>query len=462
MFVVKKLFNSKDFSILFLKFVNISICVSILYILIYNILHYNPIDGYDAEAHYNYVYFFSMYLPDKFKLPSSEFTREFFNPPVPYIFPAFFQVFCRNIISSVDYIKDCQLNLGTFTQVFQSLIYLLTIYFYLLSFKLLKSKNNLFNLNLILLISMLSVNYRTISMIRGETYILLFNSILMYKFLKLSRNNYEYKISDILISGVLIGLMALSRQWAFLLFLAYLMILLFINKKSRLNYLQFISQSFFIGFMVSSWFYFNLYFDYGSFTAFNKSPKAFSLMNQNLKFYLPFNLDALTVFTKPIRPNFSNQLLPILYSDTWGDYWGYFVFTSNDLVSGKNQMFIGNYLARVNIFSLIPSVLIIFSLIQFNKLKGGNTFHKLLFFGIIFSFLGFLWFLIKYPEIPTGDTIKATYIIQLFHLAVIICASYLEDLKEKSSKYYLLIISFLLLVYAHNFSAYLSHFPLKF
>ena len=37
----------------------------------------------------------------------------------------------------------------------------------------------------------------------------------MYKSLKLSRNNYEYKISDILISGVLIGLMALSGSGHF-------------------------------------------------------------------------------------------------------------------------------------------------------------------------------------------------------------------------------------------------------
>ncbi len=460
--MVKNLLNSKHFQIIFLKFVNVSLCVSILYILFYNILHYNPIEGYDAEAHYNYIYFLSMYLPEKFILPSSEFTREFFNPPIPYIFPAFFQVFCRNIITSADYIKDCQLNLGTWTQVFQSFIYLFTIYFYLLSFKLLKNKNSLLNLNLILLISMLSLNYRTISMIRGEPYILLFNSILMYKFLKLSKNNFEFKISDILNSGILIALMALSRQWAFLLFFAYLLILFFINKRSRINYFKFISQSFFIGFIFSSWFYFNLYFEYGSFTAFNKSPESFSLINQNLNFYFPFNSDALFTFTKPIRPYFSNQFLPILYSDTWGDYWGYFVFTSNDLVSGKNQMFIGDYLARVNILSLFPSLLIIFSLFKFNKLNGGDTFHKFLFFGVIFSFFGFLWFLIKYPEIPTGDTIKATYIIQLFHLAVIICASYLEDLKEKGSKYYLLIVSILVLVYTHNFSAYLSHFPLKF
>ena len=31
------------------------------------------------------------------------------------------------------------------------------------------------------------------------------------------------------------------------------------------------------------------------------------------------------LFSDPIRGAFPNQLLPILYSETWGDYWGYFV-----------------------------------------------------------------------------------------------------------------------------------------
>ena len=51
-------------------------------------------------------------------------------------------------------------------------------------------------------------------------------------------------------------------------------------------------------------------------------------------------------FTNPIRPNFSNQFISILYADTWGDYWGYFVFTSTKLDLGRNQDLIGSYLAK--------------------------------------------------------------------------------------------------------------------
>ena len=132
-----------------------------IFALIYNIIHYDPLQGYDAEAHYNYFYFISMYLPQSFELPSMEITREFFNPPLPYLFPAFFQVICRNVITSADYIKDCSLAVGTATQFFQTMLYILTFLFYLKSFKLLKNISRIINVNLILMISLLSVNYRT-------------------------------------------------------------------------------------------------------------------------------------------------------------------------------------------------------------------------------------------------------------------------------------------------------------
>ena len=118
-------------------------------VLIYNVLFYDPIEGYDAESHYNYIYYISMYLPKRFVLPGIENTREFFNPPVPYLFPAFVQVICRNLISSNDYISDCRLALGTTTQIFQSVLYILSFYFYLITFKLLKNSKKTFNLNLV-------------------------------------------------------------------------------------------------------------------------------------------------------------------------------------------------------------------------------------------------------------------------------------------------------------------------
>ena len=152
-----------------------------------------------------------------------------------------------------------------------------------------------------------------------------------------------------------------------------------------------------IGFLISSWFYFNLYFQYGTFTAFNLDPIKFSFYNQPKSFYIPSLSSFFQLFEKPIRPHFDNQFLPILYSDLWGDYWGYFSFTSRDLSSGRNQEFIGNYLGRVNTFSLLPtlfyfSVLIYSIKTLFRKQRISNiTLLCTLYFQLSFLLLDILY-----------------------------------------------------------------------
>jgi len=106
---------------------------------------------------------------------------------------------------------------------------------------------------------------------------------------------------------------------------------IFLGSVTSSKAIKFMLFSFFLGFLISGWFYIGLFLEYGSFTTFNQSPTKFKLSNQPIEFYLPFTNEAHMVFTKPIRPYFRNQFLPILYSDLWGDYWGYFSFTSGSL-----------------------------------------------------------------------------------------------------------------------------------
>ena len=442
-----------------------SLISSIIFLLVYNIINYDPIYGYDAEAHHSYIDYIAMYLPNSFNLPNFEATREFFNPPLPYIFPSLVQIICRNFASSSDLLKTCQPIYGFYTQIFQSLLFVASIYMYLKIFNKIRNKIKFLDLSVILLFCLLTVNYKTFSMIRGEPYIIFFNSILIYQFLLLCKKSFKYKLKDIFIFGILIGCLALSRQWAFLLFPSYFLLIFFIKSSiERRRYIKFISFSFSIGFIISSWFYFGLFFEYGSFTAFNKEPSAFNLLNQPLSFYIPYGEEMIYLFTKPIRPYFSNTFLPILYSDLWGDYWGYFSFTSRSLDTGRNQLLIGDYLARVNIVSLFPTFLMILGLrtgiksLRTSSKKENDYFYSYIALSIFVTFFGFLWFLIKYPALPTGDTNKATYMIQLFHLLSILSINYLDKLKEINLKKYKIILSILIFVFIHNFSAMMSHF----
>jgi len=444
-----------DFSVV----IFIAISFSTFFILIYNILHFNPILGYDAEAHFRYVDYIARYLPREIKLPSQSETREFFNPPLGYFFPSIAQVFCRNLINSNNLLNDCRPIYGKATQIFQSIMYLITILINLYTLKLFNKSKSFFNASYLILISLLAVNYRTISMIRGEPYILFFLSLFLLIIYKAENNDYFLRFKFVFLSGMIIGCIALSRQWGFLLFIPLIILLFF--KKSKRQYLIFWSLSSIIGFLLSGWFYAGLYRKYGSFTAFNMESKVFSFTNQELSFYFPSLDQLIYLFSKPIRPYLDNQFLSILYSDLWGDYWGYFTFTSRFLDIGRGQLSIGDYLARVNLISIITSIIIIiFCYFSYKKYKS-IFLVKYINLALITSFVGYLLFTIAYPN-STGDTIKSTYIIQAFHLMVFLASIYFNDLKKTNKKVFNLTLIIFVVIYFHNFQTYLSHFPFNY
>ena len=434
----------------------------ILIVGIYNIMHYDSIEGYDAESHYNYVDHFSRYLPYEINLPDRENSREFFNPPLGYIVPSVAQVVCRNVLNSATLLKDCRPIYGTVTQVVQLILYLLSIYINIKTISLFFDNKKNIKFEYLILVVLMAVNYKTIVQLRGEPYILFFMSCLLYLFLQAEKDNFELDKIRILYFGLIIGFLALSRQWAFLLFPAFFILIFYIKKKQKNNYIRFIFSSFLIGFLLSSWYYFSLLIRYGSLTAFNKEPIGFSFSNQPFNFYVPNSSDINLLFSKPIRPNFSNQFISIFYSDFWGDYWGYFSFTSRRLELGRNQLLIGDYLARVNLVSLLATFFLIFCFFNFRKHHKDSVFSRYISFSVIITFFGYLWFLISYPDLPTGDTNKATYMVQFFNLLLVPASIKLVMLREAKHVLYKPIVFYLIFTFFHNFSSYLSHFPFRF
>ena len=431
---------------------------SVGYILIYNFYHYSPILGYDAEAHYTYVDYISRYLPRSIKLPTSLDTREFFNPPLGYFIPAMSQVVCRNIIESENFLRDCRPVYGSIAQIFQSLMYIITIYINLLTLKMFNNSKSILNLSYLIMVSLLAVNYRTVSMIRGEPYILFFMSIFLYLIFKIENQDFVTQKKDILFLGLIIAGIALSRQWGFLLFPPLIIMLFTKNIKNKINYLKTWVPSALIGFLLSGWFYINLYIKSGSFTAFNMESSKFSIFNQPLGFYIPTSENLRYLFYKPIRPHLDNQFITTLFADLWGDYWGYFSFTSGYLSIGRDQLAIGDYFARVNIISIFTTLFIL-TLYVISYRKNKQSFLvRYINLAVIVSFVGYIVFLISYP-VGNGDTIKATYIIQMFHLIVFLASIKFEKLKSENLKIYNLIIFAFLIIYIHNFQTFLSHFP---
>jgi hypothetical protein len=435
--------------------------LSTFYILIYNILHYAPILGYDGEAHFSYVNSLARYLPRQLRLPSSDETREFFSPPLGYLVPAVSQVVCRNLINSSNFLMDCQPIFGKSTQIIQSLLYVFTININLVTLKKITNSKTLINLPYLILVSLLAVNYRTISMVRGEPYILFFLSLFILAIVKVERANFVIQPKNILLTGLIIGCLALSRQWAFFLFIPILIIAFFGKLDSKSAHFKFWAFSSGFGALLSSWFYIGLYLNYGSFTTFNLSKPKFSFSNQSFEFYIP-NFDQIKyLFTKPIRPYLENQFITTLYADTWGDYWGYFSFTSRFLQIGRNQLEIGDYFAKVNVISLITTGIICFFCYKTYTNFKNIYLIKYIFLAMLCSILGFLLWVISFP-VANGVIIKSSYIIQFFNLAVFSASVSFYKLQFVNRKLYIILISLLTVIFIHNFQTFLSHFPINY
>ena len=427
-------------------------------IFIYNLIRFSIFEGYDADAHIAYVDFISMYLPRDFVLPLEEHTYEYFSPPIAYLFPSLVQIICRNFIESADIVKSCQPIYGKLTQVFQTILLGASIYIYSKILKKLLNKNSVYNLTFLILVSTMAVNYRSFLMIRGEPYIIFFLSLLILNIIKNKDNLWKIKAKEIISFSLIVSGIMLSRQWGALLLPALLFLTLIVKKDARLNYFKFMSYVLILFLIISMPFFLHLLNNSGSLISFNKDPSGFSFDNQPSNFYNPLNQSAFKLFTNPIRGNFDNQYFPILYSDLWGDYWGYFSFVSNPNLDSWGQNSIGGYLGRVNLFSIIPFLIFV---ISFFKVKSNNLNREVVFYtkySIIFSLIGYTWFLIMYPELPSGDTIKATYMLQIFFLLAFLSAIYTDQIKHRNIKLYILLNVILLLVFSHNVMAFIVHF----
>ena len=74
------------------------------------------------------------------------------------------------------------------------------------------------------------------------------------------------------------------------------------------------------------------------------------------------------------------------------------------------------------------------------------------------SVLGYLWFLIQYPNPGKGDTIKATYMLQIFPLCAILNGLFIERLKKVSYALFALIAALMAAVAAHGLPAMFTRY----
>jgi hypothetical protein len=438
------------------------IAVTNLIVLINAVLHHPKI-GYDVTENITYM----QILPTR--LPSPEDTSQFFGAPLPFFLPSLVDKVCGIFDIEVNTCRSIDGKTAQMINVFLSIG--LSVILWKIS-ELLRPGSETFKISLFAVLGVLTVYYRTFSQARGEPYVAFFICLASLFILQMMKKPGGATLKDGLWLGVVFGLLILSRQWGFLILPAaglLVLILLYKEPVAGGRFTKAIAISGITAAVVGGWFYLHLLINFGTITAFNRETTGFSFQNQPLTFYRTSGLKHGLIFKEPTRPTFDNRFFPIFYSDTWGDYWCFFSCIRNDLLHwSSNQEAMNPYLGRVIFVSLFPTAILMagmalggLSLVQTLRKKRVETeaiFQAFLFLGVLTSLVGFLWFVISYPIIPTGVTIKTTYMIQIFMLLPILAAFFLEKIYLWKPLLYWLNLAVLLLVFLHNLPALFTRF----
>jgi 4-amino-4-deoxy-L-arabinose transferase-like glycosyltransferase len=448
----------------------LSLCLVVNIIVLTNaILHY-PKVGYDVVQNLNYI----QVLPDR--LPTFNDTSEFFSPPLPFFLPSVFDSICEQHASDIHtynglrYSNTCRLYDGKFAQGLNVLLSMGATILLLMIAEQIKPGNRFFKISALMMLSLLTVYYKTFSQVRGEPYVVFFIALsicLINEILKTTSFNYKLVIA----AGITLGLLILSRQWGFFIFPAIFLLILWIFIQDRKTGWLRTRQFFLIGILsalVGGWFYIHLYLDYGTFSAFNIKKPKYPTIEETVSFFRQTGIGTTELFQQPVRPIFDRlSFFGIMYSETWGDYWGYFSYIKPGFASDSrgNRDTMASYLGRVNLVSILPSLLLLASslfgiilLFQFRKSltleRASLVFLTLL---TLSTAIGYLWFVYRY-FMQTSLVIKATYIIQLFIALLFLFAGLMEVIRKKSQLAYYLILFFLVLAFIHNLPAMITRY----
>ena len=429
----------------------------ILLIMVFNVFSYYHEFGYDGQDHKWYI----EVLP--LDLPTQNDTKEFFSPPLPYLFPSIIDSICDKLVEANLISLNCSIFYGNLTQFVQIVMFFIILFCYLKILNLLSENRNYKNLTLILLL-LIPVNYKTFVMIRGEPYVSFFFFLILYLLFSIISEDKDINRLDYVLLTLLMAGLGLSRQWGLLLlpgiFLTIFLVNKYKDKEFSKKYTRLVFSSSIFSFPLYFWFYIHLFLNYGSITAFNREPLPFNFLNQSTSFY--FDLALADIFTRPIRGfSLENKLFPILYSETWGDYFGYFLITHAKGGLEANYEIVP-YLGRVNLFALVPTFLFIFGIFYFFVIfKKLNVNQKIIYSTFLlcvsFMWIGYMWFLIKYPNYSKGDTIKATFILQLIQLLPFFGSIFvIHNLKNKWI--FNLIYSVIIFILIYNIPAMISRY----
>jgi hypothetical protein len=441
-------------------------------LVVLNAVWHHPKIGYDVVDNLTYIQVLWH------RLPKSTDTGEFFSPPLPFILPSLFDRSCvASHAAELDRFDGfytswaCRTFDGKFAQALNVLLSVGSTLILLEICERLRPQNRFFKFSALVVLANLTVYYKTFSQVRSEPYVVFFATLtILLVFGILGATTFRWRTPSL--AGFSLGCLILSRQWGFFMYPALGLVALPIyfhdHQRGWLVARQFL-VTIAISLLVGGFFYVHLYRDYGSASAFNITRPVYPSVEDAFSLLRPTYLGGLELFREPVRPKFTGSVLPVLYSETWGDYWGYFTFIKPNSSFGINgyetsSAFI-SYLGRVNLVSVPTAVLLLaavgFSLVEILRYAFGGRAqepHEAFVYLVMLCMLGgFLWFIYSYV-LASDRVLKTTYVLQGLVVLVIPAAALLEKLRAKWHLAYFMIMGLLAAILVHDFPAMVTHY----
>ena len=414
-----------------------------------NAYHYPPTGGYDAKLHLNY----SKIISHEYRFPTFKESRENYNPPLFYLTSG---LVTRAVSQLTN--QDYATSLKSW-QYLSVIMAAAGLYFWFLIFKYVYPKQKHFSWLFLGLTFSLPVFHKTIVMYSIETFFLFLTSLIFYylavKFIP------KPTTRKAVILGLLTSLLLLTRMSAVVVLLTVItsLIGLLIIKKINLKQLV-VFLLIILGFVFAStsWFYIGRSDQdiYG--VGEGGEPDKPFFQRQPLSFYIdvPFKF----MMTYPVRLHDPlNKLVPIYYSEFWGDFWNYYPqrrFGKEVSEIRKNRLVFtpkrAANLALQNQINLPITLLMLagffYALIKnikklFNKPDNKWLIELSMLTLSILTWLGFLALLTKYPSWK-GDSIKASYMLYNLPIYIYFLTTFLHFLYQKSRLIFIPVMVYLL------------------
>jgi len=387
-------------------------------ILVHNILTYPPKGGFDYVRRTTY----SRIISQEFRFPTYEETSEVYDAPAFYFLSG---LMARGIaaISHSEFL-DALAHVRFLTAI----LGLVSFYLWYKIFNHLYPKNKFGSVFFILFLASVPVFYRVGAMIVSELLTCFNTALTFYYFICHFLTKPSYKKSVILSLLISFGLLTRISFFAIALAIFIGILIWFGAKKKWWLAVKLLSVIALIILILTGWFYLGRH--QGKLLNFGIVKELYDQVPDHepirLDFYydIPFKL----MINYPIRPylSYPSYLLPIYYSDFWGDYWNYFPqrrFGPDEFQTAKVKRQVYSearrkYLAWQVQVNLIPTLIMIagFSYFFFTRLRSlikrkadvKTISEFILALAVIFIWGSLVAIVTKYPG-GEGDWIKAPY-----------------------------------------------------